>query len=83
MHYNPDSVASAYAFFHQKWRVYAHSSIPSQKDDIEYAISSYVESMDRNLYKDMAGHRDDFLVNHVHFSQDMKAALAFLGAIMQ
>ena len=38
-----DSVEQAFCFFHQKWRVYEHSTMDWQKDDIEYAISQYVE----------------------------------------
>lgn len=43
------AIETAYSFFHQKQRVYVHSSIPSQRDDIEYAIASYVEKMSAEL----------------------------------
>lgn len=75
---SPDSVASAYAFFHQKWRIYAHSTISSQRDDIEYAISSYADSMDRNLYKLLSNGRADFLMAHSRFADDMTSALSSL-----
>ncbi len=75
---SPDSVASAYAFFHQKWRIYAHSTIPSQRDDIEYAISSYVDSMDRDLYHCLSQGRSDFLMTHSRFAEDMTQALFML-----
>ena len=45
-----DSVEQAFCFFHQKWRVYEHSTMDWQKDDIEYAISQYVEEMNTALY---------------------------------
>lgn len=45
-----DSVEQAFCFFHQKWRVYEHSTMNWQKDDIEYAISQYVEEMNTALY---------------------------------
>ena len=45
-----DSIETAYCFFHQKERVYAHSNMDWQKDDIEYAISSYVDEMNPKLY---------------------------------
>ena len=35
-----NAIETAYSFFHQKERVYAHSNMEWQKDDIEYAISS-------------------------------------------
>lgn len=78
MHYCLDSVASAYAFFHQKWRVYSQSSLPTQRDDIEYAINSYANSMSRHLYNEMSQGRTDFLTNHQSFSDDMVYAIGFL-----
>lgn len=39
-----DSVEAAYCFFHQKYQVYAFSNSEHQKEDIEYAISSYVDA---------------------------------------
>ena len=46
-----DSIETAYSFLHQKRNVYIHSSLDWQKDDIEYAIASYVDDMNRNLYE--------------------------------
>ena len=40
-----DCIESAYCFIHQKLRVYEFSNNPTQRDDIEYAISQYVEGM--------------------------------------
>lgn len=82
MSINPDSVASAYAFFHQKWRIYAHSNIPSQRDDIEYAISTYADSMDRDLYNFLSKGRTDFLVSHTRFSEDIQSALDSLQELL-
>lgn len=48
--FTKDSVESAYCFFHQKLRVYEYSTSPTQRDDIEYAISQYVERMNPLLY---------------------------------
>ena len=45
-----DSVEAAYCFFHQKYQVYAFSNSEHQKEDIEYAISSYVDAMSPELY---------------------------------
>ncbi len=77
-----DSVASAYAFFHQKWRIYAQSAIPSQRDDIEYAISSYVSSMDHDLYGHLAKGNADFLMSHSRFAEDMQSALDALQQML-
>ena len=38
-----ESIETAYSFLHQKRNVYIHSNLSWQRDDIEYAISSYVD----------------------------------------
>ena len=35
-----DSIETAYSFLHQKQRIYVHSTLDWQKDDIEIAIDS-------------------------------------------
>ncbi len=77
-----DSIETAYCFFHQKERVYAHSTMDWQKDDIEYAISSYVESMNAELYALLADGRKDYLLNHATFHADMLHALTALEQMM-
>ncbi|MBO5550135.1 MAG: hypothetical protein J5954_11040 [Prevotella sp.] len=44
-----DSIETAYSFLHQKRNVYIHSTLDWQKDDIELAISSYVDNMSQEL----------------------------------
>ena len=44
-----DSIETAYSFLHQKRQVYIHSQLDWQKDDIEYAIASYVDDMNDSL----------------------------------
>ncbi len=77
-----DSIETAYCFFHQKERVYAHSTMDWQKDDIEYAISSYVESMNPELYAALSGGKADYLLNHATFHTDMLHALSALEQMM-
>lgn len=48
--FTKDSIESAYCFFHQKLRVYEFSRSQTQRDDIEYAISQYVDGMNPALY---------------------------------
>ena len=57
-----DSIETAYSFLHQKQRIYVHSTLDWQKDDIELAISDYanqeditkaVEILEKMLYNDM------------------------------
>ena len=42
-----DSIETAYSFLHQKRNVYNHSTLDWQKDDIEYAIGTYVDDMSK------------------------------------
>lgn len=42
-------IETAYCFLHQKERVYAHSTMDWQRDDIEYAISSFADDMNPEL----------------------------------
>ena len=69
-----DCIEAAYCFIHQKWRIYQHSTIEWQKDDIEYAIASYADSMNRDLYETIAHGKPNFLTDHTSFSTDMQTA---------
>jgi hypothetical protein len=77
-----DSIESAYCFFHQKWRVYSYSSDEGQRDDIEYAICSYVEGMNKDLYAQISKGKEDFLLAHRSFADDMQQALDRLEQFM-
>lgn len=77
-----DSIETAYCFFHQKERVYAHSTLPWQMDDIEYAIAQYVESMSPELLDAISAGRDDFLRSHASFHADICLAVERLEAMM-
>lgn len=73
-----DSIESTHAFLHQKYRVYEFSDSETQRDDIEYAISSYVEIMNQELYAQLAKGRKEFLLDHLTFAHDMQEAIAEL-----
>ena len=77
-----DCIESAYCFIHQKLRVYEFSTNPTQRDDIEYAISQYVEGMNPALYQLLAKDRKDFLQDHVRFENDMREAQEKLEGMM-
>jgi len=77
------AVESAYSFFHQKARVYAGSHIPSQRDDIEYAIAQYLELMSCELYAKISGGKPNFLKDHATFGQDVELAVRRLDEMMQ
>lgn len=73
-----DSIEAAYCFFHQKLRVYEFSTNPTQRDDIEYAISQYVDGMNPCLYTSLSQGNPQFLLDHTRFEQDMREALRLL-----
>ncbi len=72
---NKDSIESAYCFLHQKYRVYEFSNSETQRDDIEFAIASYVNDMNKELYAHLAKGRKEFLCNHTTFAADMQEAI--------
>lgn len=77
-----DIIESAYCFLHQKQRVYQYSTLDWQKDDIEYAVESYVDSMSPELYMRISHGRTDFLRNHTTFAEDIQNALEKLEMMM-
>ena len=77
-----DCIESAYCFIHQKLRVFEYSTNPTQRDDIEYAISQYVEGMNPQLYQLLSQGRKEFLLDHVNFERDMREAQEKLEGMM-
>lgn len=75
-----DSIEAAYCFLHQKYRVYEFSTSETQRDDIEFAIASYVDGMNKALYLELTKDRKEFLLNHVSFAKDMEEAIKALEA---
>jgi hypothetical protein len=70
-----DSIETAYSFLHQKRNVYIHSLLDWQRDDIEYAIASYVDDMNQELYDTMSDGTADFLRDHKRFREDITLAV--------
>lgn len=77
-----ESLETAYCFLHQKQRVYQYSTMDWQKDDIEYAIDSYVGDMDHELYEMLSKGRKDFLRDHKRFGDDMIEAVEELEKLL-
>ena len=77
-----DSIEQAFCFFHQKWRVYEHSKMDWQKDDIEYAIAQYVEGMNQSLYNVLSQGDEHYLLSHDSFAKNMKDAIDKLDVMM-
>lgn len=78
-----DSFYSAYCFLHQKWRVYEHSTMEWQKDDIECAISEYADAMDPELYAMLSQGNNAYLKEHSSFGNDMRDALDKMDKMMK
>lgn len=77
-----DSIETAYSFLHQKQRVYVHSTLDWQRDDIEVAIAAYADDMSRELYDAISGGRGDFLRDHVRFQEDITKAVEMLEGML-
>lgn len=77
-----DSIETAYSFLHQKQRVYVHSMLDWQRDDIEVAIAAYADDMSRELYDAISGGRGDFLRDHVRFQEDITKAVEMLEGML-
>ena len=77
-----DSIETAYSFLHQKRQVYIHSSLDWQRDDIEYAIASYVDDMNQELYDAISDGHSDFLHDHCRFQEDITRAVEQLEGLL-
>ena len=77
-----NSIETAYSFLHQKRNVYIHSSLDWQKDNIEYAIASYVDDMSLELYEAISNGRTDFLRDHKRFQEDITVAVERLEEML-
>ncbi len=61
-----NAIEQAYAFFHQKLKVYEHSTSEAEMDHIEDTIAAYADAMSPTLYDALADGKASFL--HVHES---------------
>ena len=77
-----DSIETAYSFLHQKQRIYVHSTLDWQKDDIEIAISDYANDMSQELYDVISDGRADFLRDHKRFLEDITKAVEILEKML-
>ena len=73
-----DSIETDYSFLHQQQRIYVHSTLDWQKDDIEMAIAAYADDMSQELFDAISGGRADFLRDHKLFQDDITKAVEIL-----
>lgn len=77
-----EAIETAYCFFHQKQRVYEYSTMDWQKEDIEYAIGSYIDTMDKRLYDKISSGREDYLRTNDKFGLELKEAVEKLEKML-
>lgn len=77
-----DSIETAYSFLHQKRRIYVHSTLSWQRDDIEMAIADYANEMSPELLCVLAKGKDDFLRDHKRFQEDITEAVDMLEQML-
>jgi len=77
-----ESIETAYCFFHQKQRVYQYSTMEWQKEDIEFAIGSYIDTMSEELYAKIANGRNNYLKEHSTFGDELAEAVDTLEAML-
>jgi hypothetical protein len=78
-----DSIETAYSFLHQKQRIYVHSTLDWQKDDIEIASASFADEMNQELLDIISGGRADFLRDHKRFKEDITKAVLSLESVLE
>lgn len=74
-----NAIEQAYAFFHQKLKVYELSASEAEKDHIEEVIGRYADSMSPELYAVLAAGNPSYLKEHVSFADDLMDAVERMG----
>ena len=74
-------IEQAYAFFHQKVKVYRYSTSEREKDHIEDSIASYVNAMSPTLYKALSQGNDAYLKEHSTFGAQFIEIQDFLPGL--
>lgn len=70
-----NAIEQAYAFFHQKLKVYEHSTSEEEMDHIEDCIANYANSMSPRLFADISDGNEAFLHEHTTFQEDLRKAV--------
>jgi len=71
-------IEQAYAFFHQKLKVYEHSPSEAEMDHIENVIASYADGMSPSLYDALSGGKPSFLHEHDGFMEELTRAVQLM-----
>ena len=70
-----NAIEQAYAFFHQKLKVYEHSTSEKEMDHIEDCIANYANTMSPQLFAELSNGNAAFLHEHTTFQDDLKKAV--------
>jgi len=73
-----NAIEQAYAFFHQKLKVYEHSTSEKEMDHIEDSIANYSNSMSKELFIELSNGNEAFLHEHTTFLDDLKKAVCVM-----
>ena len=77
-----NAIEQAYAFFHQKLKVYEYSTSEKEMDHIEDCIAIYSNSMSKDLFDELSGGNPAFLHEHTTFLEDLKKAVCLMEALL-
>ena len=75
-------IEQAYAFFHQKLKVYEHSTSEKEKDHIEDCIANYSNAMCKSLFEELSKGNPAFLHEHCSFKEDLTVAVREMESML-
>ena len=78
-----NAIEQAYSFFHQKLKVYEHSTSEKEMDHIEDCIANYANSMSKELFADLSNGNEAFLYEHTTFQDDLTKAVYIMEKWLQ
>ena len=77
-----NAIEQAYAFFHQKLKVYEHSTSEREMDHIEDTIADYANSMSKDLFNELSQGNPSFLHEHTTFREDLTKAVRIMEEML-
>ena len=77
-----NAIEQAYAFFHQKLKVYEHSTSEKEMDHIEDCIANYANSMSKELFAVLSNGNEAFLHEHTTFQDDLTKAVCLMEEML-
>ena len=78
-----NTIEQAYAFFHQKLKVYEHSTSEKEMDHIEDCIADYANSMYKELFDELSQGNPAFLHEHTAFLNDLRKAVSLMESWLE